>query len=126
MKVINVEALLNKYSNNKILYNLLKDIIDDEEVMEIKDNVFHNKKVRTTFKGLGIPVGSKLVFVENHDITCMTIDDKNQVSYNGKEYSLSRLVRELKWSPTNVYNSYRGYDFFMYNGKVLTSLREEV
>ena len=126
MKVIDIEKLFEKHSNNPLIYDLLKRVIDEEEVIEINDMKLNNKETRTTFKKLGIPVGSLLFYKEDDSIICKVADDNNKVLYKNNYYTLSRLVRELKMSPTNVYNSYNGFKFFTYRGRTLTEIRDDI
>lgn len=70
---------------------------------------------------LGIPVGSKLVFVKNKNITCVTKDNTNKVEYNGKIYPISRLAKKL----LNV-TAARGGLYFMYNGEILVDIRKRL
>lgn len=126
MRVVNVDSLLKRHSNNTYLYNLLNELLKDEEILEVDDKKFNSKDVRTTFKKLGIPVGAILTYKDDDEITCRVADDNNKIIYKGKTYTLSHLVRELKMSPTNVYNSYNGFKFFTYRGRFLTDIRASV
>ena len=126
MKVIDVEKFLEKHINNRYLYGMLKEILADEEIIEIDDMKLNNKETRTTFKKLNIPVGSLLFYKEDESIICQVADDNNKVLYKNKYYTLSRLVREIKMSPTNVYNSYNGFKFFTYRGRILADIRENI
>lgn len=76
---------------------------------------------RLTFKMLSIPVGSTLIYRDDPSVSVITADDDNNVSYKGKKYSLSGLVKHLKGS-----GAYQGGVYFLYKGKTLVKLREEL
>lgn len=79
------------------------------------------KRGRLKFSMLGIPVGSKLVFVKNKNITCVTKDNVNKVEYNGKIYPISRLAKKL----LNVAAAQGGL-YFMYKGEILVNIRKRL
>ena len=88
------------------------------------ENSYNNKTKklgRLKFSILGIPVGSKLVFVKNKNITCVTKDNTNKVEYNGKIYPISRLAKKL----LNV-TAAQGGLYFMYNGEILVDIRKRL
>lgn len=62
----------------------------------------------TTFEMLKIPVGAELVYKANSDIRCYVTNDKNGVSYNGKETTVSWIACEIEKLSVN------GYDRFVY------------
>jgi hypothetical protein len=82
------------------------------------------RKEFMTFKLLKIPVGSVLTFVYDDLMTCTTVDDINQVSYQGQTYGLSRLAKKLIADKTgkNLAGPQGGY-FFRYKGVKLTRHR---
>ena len=79
------------------------------------------KKDKLTFGLLQIPIGSTLVFVKNHAITCITKDDMNHVEYKGEPYTISGLAKKLLNG-----SSAQGGKYFMYNGEVLVEIRERL
>lgn len=79
------------------------------------------KAKRLSFKELNIPKGSELHYTIDNSITAITADDVNKVSYQGKEYSLSGLVKYLKHG-----GSWQGGCYFTYQGKTLVKIREEI
>jgi plastocyanin len=82
------------------------------------------RKEPMTFKMLKIPVGSQLTFVYDEKIVCTTVDDANQVSYQGEIYGLSNLAKRL--IATNKGRELAGPQggyFFRYNGVKLTRIR---
>jgi len=73
------------------------------------------------------PEGSELVFTRDDTIKC-TIIDRRRVLYDGKEYSsLSNLAGELVVEKLNYkHPNVAGTDYFMYNGKILSEIRDEI
>ena len=74
---------------------------------------------RTTFKMLGVPIGSKLT-AANHAIPDVTVvDDINQVRLpDGSVKSISRAVIDAIGGHRN------GFQVYKYNGKPLSSIRK--
>jgi hypothetical protein len=78
-----------------------------------------NERQKAKSKGfaiLGVPVGAVLTFRKDPSITCVTVDDKNKVEYQGKTYLISGLAKELMNTPIS------GYHAFKYNGVLLAKL----
>jgi len=78
------------------------------------------KRSKTTFKMLGIPTGTKLVYKNDNTHVCKTIDEINQVEYNGIISSISSLSNKLTGSPTS------GFYYFTFNNKSLADMRLEL
>lgn len=93
----------------------------EENVLPEVQEKNNSRRAPLTFGLLSIPVGSKLVYKDNQDIVVTTADDKSNVIYNGKNYTLSGVVKFLKKG-----GSWQGGDYFLYNGKKLTALRMEM
>jgi hypothetical protein len=68
------------------------------------------------FAALGVPVGAVLTYRKDPAITCVVKDGKNKVEYQGKEYFISGLAKELMKTPIS------GYHAFKYNGVLLAKL----
>ena len=99
------------------------ELITDKVTKELTDEGAQKilrKRPRTTFKMLGIKQGSELVFKGNNKISCKTIDDENTVEYEGKNRTISNVSSELIGSPSN------GFEYFLYNGKILADIRREL
>lgn len=72
----------------------------------------------TRFHNLGVPIGAELVFTKDRHISCVVLDDSNQVEYAGKAWSISTLANHLlKVSSVN------GFCYFSYEGEVLWARR---
>ena len=118
---------------HKIETKKISDFVDmnDEEdgTKEFTVSSAIKKSPRFRFSMVHIPIGSRLIYKYDSNIVCTTIDDNNKVSYNGKVYTLSRLVHDLRYeedSKTRTSFTYQGPLYFIYNGKLLTELRAEV
>ena len=77
------------------------------------------KAPRFSFKMLGIPVGSELVFIPDSSHKCIVKNDDNIVEYKGKDYTLSKLAEELKGK-----SLLQGPAYFTYNGESLIMIRK--
>jgi hypothetical protein len=72
----------------------------------------------TRFSNLGVPVGAELVFTKDPHISCVVLDDINQVEYAGKAYAISALaIHLLEVSSAN------GFCHFSYEGEILWDRR---
>lgn len=85
------------------------------------------KKAPTKFNMVNIPVGSTLVFIKDSTKTVTTVDDKNKVSLNGEVMAISEAASRLRGKNNKgEYPSTCGQDWFTYNDKRITELRNEV
>ena len=79
------------------------------------------KRVRspnTCFRNLGVPVGAELVFTKDPHISCVVLDDINQVEYDGKALAISALAIHLLGV-----SSVNGFCHFSYEGEILWDRR---
>ena len=100
----------------------------DEENIEEEIAEREAPRARLTFKYLGIPNGTELEFLYDESLKCTVMDDKNQVEYEGEQFSISALVIKLLiekqgWNEKTHAN---GWAYFMYNGQPLTDMRYEI
>lgn len=105
--------------NGKQIY---PKVADKEEVQEEVVKTRKTPKSNLTFEMLHIPVGSMLYWYKDDNIIVKTVDNKNQVSYNGNVYSISKVVSVIKSTDKH----YRGGLYFKYNGELLTELRKKL
>ncbi len=93
---------------------LLKEDLNAETPSEKK------KAAATTFEILDLPVGSKLVYTGDSTKVCEVADAKNQVVYEGQNYSLSDLAFRLC--------GYRvsGYQRFTFDDELLADRRQRL
>lgn len=76
------------------------------------------RKPNTHFSNLGVPVGAELVFTKDRHISCVVLDDINQVEYDGKAWAVSTLAIHL----LDV-SSANGFCHFSYEGETLWERR---
>jgi len=98
---------------------LINDKVN-KELTEAGEQKILRKRPRTTFEMLGIPKESVLAFKGNNSITCKTIDEINNVEYEGSIRTISNLSDELTGSSSN------GFENFLYNGRLLGDIRREM
>ena len=95
---------------------------EQQEIENIVEEVSQReKRTRSTFKMLGIPVGTELVFARDKSITCRVVNDVNIVEYQGKEYSISNLATSLLNVSDNT--GVNGWFEFLYEGERLWNRR---
>jgi hypothetical protein len=75
-----------------------------------------NRKERNSFAGLGIPVGTTLLFKKKADVAVVTVDGLNRVRYEEADVAVSTLATKLNGYPSN------GFDFFYLDGVKLSKL----
>lgn len=117
----NILSIIAKITGTEeqLVKNPLNDTYFDSSTT-VSYNIDSNSKrvENTTFKMLGIPIGSDLVFIKDRRIVVKTADDKNRVIYNKQIYSISTLAANL----LNMQTA-RGYSYFTYKGELLTDIR---
>jgi len=89
--------------------------------MKGKEFSASDRRVRspnTRFDNLGIPVGTELLFTKDPDISCVVSNDSNQVEYEGKTWTISRLAMHLLGV-----SSANGFWHFSYRGETLRARR---
>lgn len=85
-------------------------------------SIARQKKEKFEFARLGIPVGSELVFIHNTAIKVVVADEKRAVTYNGEDWSLSALAKELLKRNSTV----QGTLHFAYNGETIADMRDRL
>ena len=97
------------------------------ETKEVKDEVEAAKR-RTRFRlsMVGITPGTELKLFRSNTITCRTVDDVNQVEFQGEKTSLSdaamQAYRQLGFEPSALSGPWER----SLNGKRLDDLRREI
>jgi hypothetical protein len=102
-----------------------EDISENEKKEEVIEEKVQAQKapIKRNFRKLGIPVGSTLVFVDNNSYTCTTVDDINQVRYDGDTFAISTLAEKLYCEIRSLEKpSMNGFLHFLYNGQRLDKL----
>ena len=104
---------------------LVKPSAEEVAAEEIAQEIVEERKEKAApfrFSMCNIPVGAEIEFWcrgnENTGKTCTVVDDRH-VSYDGKVWSLSALVSELKGT-----TSVQGPKYFKYEGEWLNDIRE--
>ena len=95
----------------------------EQELAESK-----TKRSNNSFKLLNIVVGERIRFLYDDSIIAKVFDDKNQVEFEGVQYSVTGLAKKILvekfgWSKDLSVNGWR---FFMHNSIVLNDLRDEI
>ncbi len=110
----------------KKIYNVTSDAPYEGiecSVNENKANTNGSTRAKNfKFSMAGIKIGETIVFDPTQTRVKVVSDDS--IEYNGKTYRLSTFVRT--YLPDNMRtpsDTYRGPDFFSYNGETLTNLR---
>jgi len=102
---------------------LENEMIDEEgKIIEEKNQKISKK--RYSFSYVNIPIGSELIYTRDENIKCKVVSD-NEVEYNGKHYSLSRLARELLRQKGYTWNGVTGPLYFKYNEKTLSEIKKD-
>ena len=104
-------------------YQGRNDVFPNTKKTRVRDNDLSapSKRMRspnTRFSNLCVPVGAKLVFTKNLRISCFVLDNVNQVQYDGKTWSISKLANHLLGV-----SSINGYCNFSYEGETLWERR---
>lgn len=94
------------------------EIYDEELAEDVRET---SRRGPFRFSDFGIPVGSELIYVEDHSITPVVVDDRH-IKWDGELTSLSALAKELKGSDHGVNGTTR----FMYEGETLYDRRERL
>ncbi|QQS69904.1 GIY-YIG nuclease family protein [Candidatus Saccharibacteria bacterium] len=110
-----------------LLKNLAR-LLDDAEIVEYgnlssveekSEATIAQQGNRTTFKMLGVPVGSKLVATNKNIPDVTVLDEINQVRLpDGSIKSISRAVIDAVGGHRN------GFQVYKFNGKILSNIRK--
>lgn len=100
---------------NGVFKNIMPSDVNGEEAGKKKKRT---RSPNTRFGSLGVPVGSELFFNKNDQISCIVLDDVNQVEYEGKAWAISSLAIHLLGV-----QSANGYCYFVYEGETLWERR---
>lgn len=106
-------------------YDLLEAIATisgtKDKLKIVKPSTGKKQKIRkppVNFSKCGIPVGAKLVFIDDPAVVATVVSDR-KVEYNGEITSLSAISDRIKGYSTP------GPSFFTYNGKKVCDIAEE-
>jgi len=114
--IVRKVAKLRGDLNNLELVEASQEEKEEEQIIK--------RRSRFTFKMLGIPVGSELIFIKDDAEVCTVLDDNNSVDYKGEVTTLSALARRLlSWDPKSTV---QGPLYFSYNGEILSDRRKRL
>jgi hypothetical protein len=107
----------------------LKNVTPGQELVtdaEDQDALNEERKRRSNFRFslIGIKPGTELQSVFDDDITC-TVKDDRWVIFRGEEHSLSSSALEIAHEKGLGWVTIAGPQYWKYNGKTLSELREE-
>lgn len=88
------------------------------KIKKTKEPTQKIKKPPVDFEKCGIPIGAKLIFVEDESVIA-TVRDNRKVEYNNEITSLSAIAKSIKGYPC------AGPSFFTYNGKLVADVASE-
>ncbi|MBN1281920.1 MAG: GIY-YIG nuclease family protein [Alphaproteobacteria bacterium] len=95
-KAYEVMDTIVKFAPEKYELVIEKATKEQQEIENIVEEVSQKeKRTRTTFKMLGIPIGAELVFSKDSNVKCIVVDEINTVKYNDEEFSISNLAWKL-------------------------------
>ena len=79
------------------------------------------KAEKFRFSMVNIPVGESLQWADDTSKECVVADGNNHVEYNGKQYTISGLAKDLKnWA------SAQGSRYWLYDGETLQERRDRL
>jgi len=102
----------------------LKNEMIDEEGVIINEVIQKKSAKRFSFSYVNIPIGSELEYTRDENIKCKVVSD-NEVEYNNKKYSLSKLADELLTQSGYNWKSVQGPLYFKFNEKTLFEIKKE-
>lgn len=108
----------------------VKEIRLGDEVFETAEDkadvVAAKKRSRFLLSMIGIKPGTELKLAKNSDITCKTVDERNQVEFNGEVTSLSDAALQAFSQLGFDYTALSGPWEWTYDGKRLDEIRREI
>ena len=110
----------------KGVYDATKEETEEVEVVSESGETQKQRTPQTTFEMIELPIGSEIYFRNNPNFTATTIDNKNQVQYNGQTFTISALAIKLYKEQVNKQQrTLNGYLYFYYDNKRLWDLRPD-
>ena len=92
-----------------------------EQTAQEIDTESTERAANFSFSKCQIPIGDKIEYYENSDITATVVDDRN-VEYNGETMSLTALAKLLSGRKYSI----AGPRFFKYKGEWLNDIRHRL
>lgn len=117
-------AILDLFDNKQEITEEVNREIDDDLTGEDKasrENLKRQRRPNLNFIEMGIPVGSVITYGQEPDIVEAVICSEKKVIYNGEEYSLTGLTRQMKNLDFNIAPA----PHWFYNGKSVQEIYDE-
>lgn len=114
-----------KIAGDKELKQKNEMIDESGTVLEESLQKSKERKKRFSFDLVNIEIGSELIFIRDDTKICKVVSN-TEVEYDGKNYSLSGLADKLLTEMGYNWKSVQGPQYFEYNGKTLSELRDEI
>ena len=116
-------AILRNDTENLKLSVPTDDQSQEQELAEIR-----TKRANSSFKKLGISAGEEIKFLYDDSIIAKVLNEKNQIEFNDKSYSVTALARKILieqygWTEGLHVNGWR---FFTKDGMSLSDLRDKI
>lgn len=109
----------------KGVHDSTKEETEEVEVFTESGETKTQRTPQTTFEMIGLPIGAEVYFKNNQSFRATIVDDKNQVTYNGERFSISRLAILLDNKTGGNSTHLNGFQYFYYNDKKLWDLRPD-
>lgn len=113
-------ATINGLEDNLILVAKATEDTQDEENAN-KIEVKHDRTKPFTFEKAKIPAGAEITYTLDESIKAYVYKSLKHVTYKDEVYSLSSIADMLRGKSPSA-----GPQYFMYNGKELNQIREEI
>lgn len=116
-------AALRGDTNKLHLYTPTLDQAQEQELAESR-----TKRSNNSFKLLNINVGEEITFLYDETIAAKVLDDKNQIEFDGVQYSITGLARKILFERFNWAENLHvnGWRFFVKDGITLSDLRDMI
>ena len=116
-------AVLRGDTNKLKLYT---PTLDQSQEQELAEN--RTKRSNNSFELLNINIGEEISFLYNDTIIAKVLNNKNQIEFDGVQYSVTGLARKILferfgWSENLHVNGWR---FFTKDGISLSDLRDNI
>lgn len=116
-------AALRGDTNKLHLYTPTLDQAQEQELAESR-----TKRSNNSFELLNINVGEEITFLYDETIAAKVLDDKNQIEFDGVQYSVTGLARKILFERFNWAENLHvnGWRFFVKDGITLRDLRDMI
>ena len=116
-------AALRGDTNKLHLYTPTLDQAQEQELAESR-----TKRSNNSFELLNINVGEEITFLYDETIAAKVLDDKNQIEFDGVQYSVTGLARKILFERFNWAENLHvnGWRFFVKDGITLSDLRDMI